>query len=193
MGISYSTEIKADVNLFQAVTNNYSTTLELELPSASINNSASPSSTEVVNRIESGSHDVSTAQSSSAELDIAQALQINNFNQFDVNNVTFADLNLYTLSSFPISRYSANSSSDIWDSYGTVKKNLKVTGTVTVSGNTVIGTGTSFDVDFGTNKFVIINGEKMKVTNVANSTYMTVNVNPSGTYTNVSAYQEVFV
>jgi uncharacterized membrane protein YeiH len=80
-----------------------------------------------------------------------------------------------------------------WESYGTVKKNLKVSGTVTLSGNTAIGTGTSFDVDFGINNFIIVNEEKFKVINVANSTFLTLNVNPVGTYTNVSAYKEVFV
>ena len=127
------------------------------------------------------------------ELDIANLLRINNFNQFDVNNVSFLELNLYTLSNFPISKYQSNALSDIWESYGTIKKNLKIAGTVTITGNTVVGTNTSFDVDFGTNDFIIVGNEKMKVLSIANSAHLTVNVNPSGTYSNVSAHQEVFV
>ena len=127
------------------------------------------------------------------ELDIANLLHINNFNQFDVNNVSFLELNLYTLSNFPISKYQSNALSDIWESYGTIKKNLKIAGTVTITGNTVVGTNTSFDVDFGTNDFIIVGNEKMKVLSIANSAHLTVNVNPSGTYSNVSAHQEVFV
>lgn len=193
IGITSVTEYETDITLFQTVTNAYSTALEIELAPASINTPAVSSATEIVNRIESGNHVVSVNSSTSAKIDLAPQLQINNFNQFDVNDVTFAELNPYTLSSFPISTYSSNAISDTWESYGTVKKNLKVSGTVTLSGNTVIGTGTSFDVDFGADKFIIVNGEKFKVANVANSTYLTVNVNPVGTYTNVSAYKEVFV
>ena len=193
IGVTSVTEYEADITLFQTVTNAYSTALEIELAPASINTPAVSSATEIVNRIESGNHVVSVNSSTSAKIDLAPQLQINNFNQFDVNEVTFAELNPYTLSSFPISTYSSNAISDAWESYGTVKKNLKVSGTVTLSGNTVIGTGTSFDVDFGTDNFIIVNGEKFKVTNVANSTFLTVNVNPVGTYTNVSAYKEVFV
>jgi hypothetical protein len=137
--------------------------------------------------------DLATNSFTLSKIDTILELQINNFNQFDVNEVTFAELNLYTLSSFPISTYSSNTILNTWESYGTVKKNLKVSGTVTLSGNTAIGTGTSFDVDFGINNFIIVNEEKFKVISVANSTFLTLNVNPVGTYTNVSAYKEVFV
>ena len=69
-------------------------------------------------------------------------------------------------------------------------KNVKITGTVTFSGNTVIGTGTNFSSNFSVNDSFIVNDEKFIVKSVANSTYLEVNVNPVGSYTNVSAYKQ---
>ena len=69
-------------------------------------------------------------------------------------------------------------------------KNVKITGTVTFSGNTVIGTGTNFSSNFSVNDSIIVNDEKFIVKSVANSTYLEVNVNPVGSYTNVSAYKQ---
>jgi hypothetical protein len=69
-------------------------------------------------------------------------------------------------------------------------KNVKITGTVTFSGNTVIGTGTNFSSNFSVNDSFIVNDEKFIVKSVANSTYLQVNVNPVGSYTNVSAYKQ---
>lgn len=69
-------------------------------------------------------------------------------------------------------------------------KNVKITGTVTFSGNTVIGTGTNFSSNFSVNDSFIVNNEKFIVKSVANSTYLQVNVNPIGSYTNVSAYKQ---
>lgn len=126
-------------------------------------------------------------------IDVGLYEAINNFDPFYVNSITFGDLNIYTLLNFPISYYSSKTLLDVWESYGTVKKNLKVDGTVTVVGTNVVGSNTTFDVDFGSNKSIIINDEKFKVLTVANSTHMTINVNPVGTYTNVLAYKEVFV
>lgn len=69
-------------------------------------------------------------------------------------------------------------------------KNVKITGTVTFSGNTVIGTGTNFSSNFSVNDSFIVNNEKFIVKSVANSTHLQVNVNPIGSYTNVSAYKQ---
>ena len=69
-------------------------------------------------------------------------------------------------------------------------KNVKITGTVTFSGNTVIGTGTNFSSNFSVNDSFIVNDEKFIVKSVANSTYLQVNVSPIGSYTNVSAYKQ---
>lgn len=69
-------------------------------------------------------------------------------------------------------------------------KNVKITGTVTFSGNTVIGTGTNFANNFSVNDSFIVNDERFLVKSIANSTYLTVNVNPVGSYTNVFAYKQ---
>ena len=69
-------------------------------------------------------------------------------------------------------------------------KNVKITGTVTFSGNTVIGTGTNFSSNFSVNDSFVVNDEKFIVKSVANSTFLEVNVNPVGSYTNFSAYKQ---
>jgi len=73
---------------------------------------------------------------------------------------------------------------------GVYDKNIKITGTVTFSGNNVIGTGTSFANNFSINDSFIVNNEKFIVKSVANSTFLQVNVNPVGSYTNVLAYKQ---
>ena len=73
---------------------------------------------------------------------------------------------------------------------GAYNKNIKITGTVTFSGNNVIGTGTSFANNFSIDDSFIVNNEKFIVKSVANSTHLQVNVNPVGSYTNVLAYKQ---
>ena len=75
----------------------------------------------------------------------------------------------------------------------TVTKNRKISGTVNVVGNTVIGTNTDFTSTFFTNDVVIIGSEKFTVQSISNLEYMVLNTNASTNYTNVSAYREYFV
>jgi hypothetical protein len=69
-------------------------------------------------------------------------------------------------------------------------KNVKIGGTVTITGNNVVGTSTDFVTDFSANDSFIVNGEKFVVKSVSNSSFMQINVPPVGTYVNSSAFKE---
>jgi hypothetical protein len=69
-----------------------------------------------------------------------------------------------------------------------IKTYNKITGTVSITGNTVIGSGTDFLSDTFVGSDFIVSSEKFKISNISNSTYMELNVNAAGTYINVSAY-----
>ena len=76
-------------------------------------------------------------------------------------------------------------------SSGTTLRNIEIEGTVTISGNTVIGTNTSFDYELLPNDFLIVdNAEKFIIQSIANSEFLTINVPATGTYTNSTAYRE---
>lgn len=67
-------------------------------------------------------------------------------------------------------------------------KLIKIAGTVSVAANVVIGTGTDFSNTFSIDDSIVVNDEKFVVKNVANSTYLEINVNSVGSYSNVYAY-----
>jgi hypothetical protein len=96
-----------------------------------------------------------------------------------------------------LGRYSAEPISEIQDirintffGFDNVKKNIKITGTIDVSGNTVIGTNSAFDSEFLENDPIIIGSDKFTVKNIANSNFMELNVPSLTNYTNISAYRE---
>lgn len=102
----------------------------------------------------------------------------------------FANLSISKISFEPVSTFAGFRFTDP-ASLGSAIKNIKVTGTVTVSGNTVIGTGTLFEDEFSVNEFVIIdNSEKFIINNISNNSFMTLNLPASGSYTDVLAYKE---
>lgn len=109
------------------------------------------------------------------------------------------DPNLLTLGETPISLFASNTISTIEnftfeDTYGTglktVTKNQKITGTVTVAGSDVIGSGTTLNADFANGDSIIIGNEKFIVNSVANTDYLMLNVSAQGSYTGASAYKE---
>ncbi len=96
------------------------------------------------------------------------------------------------LSSAPISEF-ANTQMSSFFAFDNVKKNVKITGTVDVSGNTVIGTNSAFDSEFVDNDSIIIANEKFLVKSIANSNYLELNLPASTNYTNTFAYREYVV
>ena len=147
------------------------------------------------------------------EATFGRELQIHTENVFDVSHdiskqyilsipaadflayaTTYGDLNITEYANTPISTFSSLTFDSIFTSDPKVTsvydKNIKITGTVTFSGNTVIGTGTSFANTFSINDSFIVNDEKFIVRSVANSTHLQVNVNPVGSYVGVLAYKQ---
>ena len=106
----------------------------------------------------------------------------------------FYQVPINTLASNTILEFSNKTFNDVYESVlgtsSSIFSNIKITGTVTITGNSVIGTSTDFVSDFGVNDSFIVNGEKFIVKSVANTTHMEINVVPTGSYTNVSAYKE---
>lgn len=106
----------------------------------------------------------------------------------------FYQVPINTLGSNTISEFATQSFNDVYESVlgttSSIFSNTPITGTVSISGNTVIGLGTDFVTDFSVNDSFIVNGEKFIVKSVANTTFMQINVVPTGSYTNVSAYKE---
>ena len=114
--------------------------------------------------------------------------------EFAAYGTFYGDLLIADYANTPISTFSAFSFDSFFTSdpnvTGSYAKTIKITGTVTFSGNTVIGTGTSFANNFSVDDSFIVNDEKFIVRSVANSTHLQVNVNPVGSYTNVLAYKQ---
>ena len=69
-------------------------------------------------------------------------------------------------------------------------RNTPITGTVSFVGNNVIGTGTDFANNYTVGSSLIVSDAKFIVKSVANSTFLQVNITPSTSYLNVSAYKE---
>jgi hypothetical protein len=111
-------------------------------------------------------------------------------NPFAENDLVFADLSILSLADSPISQYADNTFEDVLTTR-VITRQVKVDGTVNMSSTSVLGTGTNFTSDFSTGQYFIIGDEKFIVTSVANSTYMEVNVNPTGSYTDSQAYREI--
>lgn len=114
--------------------------------------------------------------------------------EFPAYGTFYGDLIIGNYANTPISAFSSFSFDSFFTSdpntTSSYTKNIKITGTVTFSGNTVIGTGTSFANNFSVDDSFIVNDEKFIVRSVANSTHLQVNVNPVGSYTNVLAYKQ---
>jgi hypothetical protein len=114
--------------------------------------------------------------------------------EFPAYGTFYGDLIIGDYANTPISTFSAFSFDSFFTSdpnvTGSYAKTIKITGTVTFSGNTVIGIGTNFANNFSINDSFIVNDEKFIVKSVANSTHLQVNVNPVGSYTNVLAYKQ---
>ena len=111
-------------------------------------------------------------------------------NPVGVNDITFGDLKILSLSSDSISQYADKTFEDLFNTR-IVTRQVPIGGTVDMTGTSVYGYGTDFTGIFSTGQPFIIGDEKFLVTSVANSTYMEVNVTPTESYTNFPAYREI--
>lgn len=106
--------------------------------------------------------------------------------------VLYKDVQLLLFASNTISDISGNTFNDVYAQGPTgTTTNVKIVGDVTVSGNTVVGNGTSFSSDFVASDYIIIdNSEKFIINSISNNTFMTVNVPATGSYSGADAYKE---
>ena len=103
---------------------------------------------------------------------------------------TLGDVQILVFANDPISLLQNDTFED--EFLATVTKFNKITGTVSVSGNVVIGTGTTFDTELIPSVPFIVLPEKFIISSIANSTHMTLNVPAENVYNNVSAYKETY-
>jgi hypothetical protein len=126
------------------------------------------------------------------ESEIASLAKVQDFNPFRNNTITYGDTTIATLANRPI-QDEQNKTFESEFGQKSVTKNVKISGTITISGNSVIGTGTSFTSDYSNNSSLIVGSEKFIITGISNTEFMTINVNPAGTYSGASAYKEVAI
>lgn len=107
------------------------------------------------------------------------------------------------LGSLPISDFSDQTFDDIGsltfdgtgetisNAFSLLSRNVLANGTVTITGTSVVGTDTDFTSQFSINSSLIVGNEKFIVTNIANSTFMEINVAATGSYSGSQAYREI--
>lgn len=105
-------------------------------------------------------------------------------------NGAFSTLRIFDLWYVEVQAYTGETFNDLWHTWDGphVTKLIKAAGTVTINGSVVQGTGTIFTGEFLDGEELIIGDESANILNVANNTYMTLNlVRPmSGTYTSAT-------
>ena len=108
--------------------------------------------------------------------------------------LSYGDAFISEFSSTPISSLSSFTFdtiyTDIQRAFSEYLRNTPITGTVSFTGNNVIGIGTNFANNYTVGSSLIVSDAKFIVTSIANSTFLQVNVAPSTSYINVSAYKE---
>jgi hypothetical protein len=133
--------------------------------------------------------DVSAAEDSEKIVVLPKSANVST-NLIDPILNTLGDVQILVFANDPISLLQNDTFED--EFLATVTKFNKITGTVSVSGNVVIGTGTTFDTELIANVPFIVLPEKFIISSIANSTHMTLNVPAENVYNNVSAYKETY-
>jgi len=106
------------------------------------------------------------------------------------STITYGELQLWPFRNDPISNWQNIAFDDIYPGGRTVMTQVAITGTVSVSGTTVTGSGTSFTEEFVATQSLIIDNEEFIITSITDDTTLEINVVPTGSYTNVAAYRE---
>lgn len=109
-------------------------------------------------------------------------------------SITYGETAISEFSSTPISSLSSYTFDSVYlETQKVVSyalRNTLITGTVSFTGNNVIGIGTNFANNYTVGSSLIVSDAKFIVNSIANSTFLQVNVAPSTPYLNVSAYKE---
>jgi hypothetical protein len=103
-------------------------------------------------------------------------------------------VDIATFASTPISELASFTFDSIYieapRTFSSYLRNTPITGTVSFTGNNVIGIGTDFANNYTVGSSLILSDAKFIVKSIANSTFLQVNISPSTSYLNVSAYKE---
>ena len=109
-------------------------------------------------------------------------------------SITYGEMDIATFASDAISTLASFSFDSVYiespRTFSEYLRNTPITGTVSFVGNNVIGTGTDFANNYTVGSSLIVSDAKFIVKSVANSTFLQVNITPSTSYLNVSAYKE---
>jgi hypothetical protein len=109
-------------------------------------------------------------------------------------SITYGEMDIATFASDAISTLAGFSFDSVYiespRTFSEYLRNTLITGTVSFVGNNVIGTGTDFANNYTVGSSLIVSDGKFIVKSIANSTFLQVNVPPSTSYLNVSAYRE---
>jgi hypothetical protein len=108
-------------------------------------------------------------------------------------SITYGDIAISEFSSTPISSLASYSFSSVYleapKTASEFTRYIPLTGTISSSANTITGTGTSFATEFSVGSKLFANNQLFIVNSVANSTYMTINVNPSAPFIGTTGYK----
>jgi len=111
-------------------------------------------------------------------------------NVIPASTITYGELQLWPFRNDPISNWQNIAFEDVYPGGRTVMTQVAIAGTVSVSGTTVTGSGTSFTQEFVETQSLIIDNEEFIIINITDDTTLEINVVPTGSYTNVAAYRE---
>lgn len=109
-------------------------------------------------------------------------------------SITYGEMDIGTFASDAISTLASYSFNSVYIESPRTRsvylRNTPITGTVSFVGNNVIGVGTDFANNYIVGSSLIVSNAKFIVKSIANSTFLQVNITPSASYLNVSAYKE---
>ena len=107
--------------------------------------------------------------------------------------LTYGEAFISEFSSETISSLSSSTFNDVYTdiqrAFSAYTKYIPLTGTISSSANTITGTGTTFATEFSVGSKLFANNQLFIVNSVANSTYMTINVNPSAPFIGTTGYK----
>jgi hypothetical protein len=139
--------------------------------------------------VENGFNDINVSTEIIKQIPSNAATVVADFYQGALNGA-FSTLKIFDLWYVEVQAYTGETFNDLWHTWDGphVTKLIKAVGTVTIAGSVVQGTGTIFTGEFLDGEELIIGDESANILNVANNTYMTLNLTRpmSGTYTSAT-------
>jgi hypothetical protein len=108
-------------------------------------------------------------------------------------SITYGEMDIATFAADAISTLASFSFDSVYiespRTRSAYTRYIPLTGTISSSANTITGTGTNFVTEFPVGTNLLVNNELFIVKSVANSTYMTINVNPTTPLVEATSYR----